>query len=636
MTSAPLIGQNSRPRSEPPANRLFVPGQARCEHVAHAESLEREADRVASSFLSPNSRVGSVRGVARRGEIQGTTSNGSAPPLHPNVEPLNAGRPLEAPARSSFESRFHRDFSAVRVHDGPRADRLASSVEAMAYTSGNDVVFRQGAYRPETGEGRALLAHELTHVVQQSPGTQPGTIQRAPEGWRAGAQLVAGAAEHAAGAAAKAVGEAWSSAKTKVYEAILSTLREGKSRLFNEIRSYLPQTAGLSRSLLSGLIDACDILLEIPIGLLVTLTGVIAGFAEGIVDLLIGLVKLVFGILKSVDLLLRGLVEFLLLQPEPGQEFFAYLNGIWDAVKNILPGLSALIDNWIKEFVAAPESKRYGMVGEFIGQLLAFIAGFEIAAAKAGNIPKLTAIIPKLEPALAIAGGGTRAAVATAVTIDTGAVVLAGGTAGTGATILASKANQGSGGGQSAQQQPQERPKLKKPESTEPVDVADIPAGFAVEDARIAQEGYTGLPDRFPTVDALTGGVDTTVQEGGKSIKVYRNVQAISIKRKRIWEPQRLGSAIKREINRLADNSTFVGKTRGGVRIESVASKRYEIIFEKGYADLPRETRAALEEMRAYARSKKIQFDYYRVESNGIHEYREWQKLIDKELDSYQ
>lgn len=69
------------------------------------------------------------------------------------------------------------DFSAVRVHTGAEADAAARSVSAAAYTVGRDIVFAAGRYQPDTTAGRALLAHELTHVVQQ--GQQPaGVVQR--------------------------------------------------------------------------------------------------------------------------------------------------------------------------------------------------------------------------------------------------------------------------------------------------------------------------------------------------------------------------------------------------------------------------------------------------------------------------
>jgi hypothetical protein len=66
-----------------------------------------------------------------------------------------------------MEARLGHDFAAVRIHTDAEAGRSAGAVEALAYTVGRDVVFGAGRYRPETAAGRALIAHELTHVVQQ-------------------------------------------------------------------------------------------------------------------------------------------------------------------------------------------------------------------------------------------------------------------------------------------------------------------------------------------------------------------------------------------------------------------------------------------------------------------------------------
>lgn len=81
------------------------------------------------------------------------------------------GKLLSESVRSFFEPRFGRDFSDVRVHTGPTADEAARSVNAEAFTVGQDIAFRSGVYRPMTENGKKLLAHELTHVVQQGKAT---------------------------------------------------------------------------------------------------------------------------------------------------------------------------------------------------------------------------------------------------------------------------------------------------------------------------------------------------------------------------------------------------------------------------------------------------------------------------------
>jgi Domain of unknown function (DUF4157) len=91
-----------------------------------------------------------------------------APDVEARIQNLRGGgQPLSTSARSFFEPRFGYDFSAVRVHADAHAGQLARSVNARAFTLGSDIVFGQGEYAPETTTGKRLLAHELTHVVQQ-------------------------------------------------------------------------------------------------------------------------------------------------------------------------------------------------------------------------------------------------------------------------------------------------------------------------------------------------------------------------------------------------------------------------------------------------------------------------------------
>jgi hypothetical protein len=90
-----------------------------------------------------------------------------APPIVSEVLRL-PGQPLDAATRAYFEPRFGHDFSRVRVHTDAGAAQSAAAVNAYAYTVGRDMVFGAGLYQPKSERGRQLLAHELTHVVQQS------------------------------------------------------------------------------------------------------------------------------------------------------------------------------------------------------------------------------------------------------------------------------------------------------------------------------------------------------------------------------------------------------------------------------------------------------------------------------------
>ena len=116
----------------------------------------------------------------RAKQASGQTSQ-VGPSLQAQIRSLRGGgQPLPRSVRSFFEPRFGHDFSQVRVHTDARAAEMAKAVNARAYTTGRNVVFGAGQYAPRTVAGKKLLAHELTHVVQQTrrePGA-PNMLQR--------------------------------------------------------------------------------------------------------------------------------------------------------------------------------------------------------------------------------------------------------------------------------------------------------------------------------------------------------------------------------------------------------------------------------------------------------------------------
>jgi outer membrane protein OmpA-like peptidoglycan-associated protein len=94
----------------------------------------------------------------------------TVPPIVQDVL-RSPGRPLDRATRAFMESHFGHDFSQVRVHTDTRAAESARAVNARAYTVGRDIVFVSGQYSPNATSGQRLLAHELTHTVQQGCGT---------------------------------------------------------------------------------------------------------------------------------------------------------------------------------------------------------------------------------------------------------------------------------------------------------------------------------------------------------------------------------------------------------------------------------------------------------------------------------
>jgi hypothetical protein len=120
--------------------------------------------------------------VGREGmlRLQRTVGNGGVQRLAEESPVLDvvssgAGRPLDEPVRTDMETRLGADFGDVRVHTDDRAHESARSVNAHAYTVGSNVVFQRDRYDPASAEGRTMLAHELTHVVQQRNGPVDGT-----------------------------------------------------------------------------------------------------------------------------------------------------------------------------------------------------------------------------------------------------------------------------------------------------------------------------------------------------------------------------------------------------------------------------------------------------------------------------
>ena len=158
------------------------------------DRYEQEADRVARQVVSRVQTPPVQREGAAEEELQ-------MKPLTPTVTPLQrktfqkpvqravnhgveggeveagvaqqiqraggGGKPLDEKVRGQMERGFGADFSGVRVHTGAQADTLNRSLNARAFTTGKDIFFKRGEYNPGSSAGKELLAHELTHTVQQ-------------------------------------------------------------------------------------------------------------------------------------------------------------------------------------------------------------------------------------------------------------------------------------------------------------------------------------------------------------------------------------------------------------------------------------------------------------------------------------
>jgi len=139
---------------------------------------EREADRIADQVLAMPAHP-AVSGAPLRIQrfVGQPTGQVDAAPASVDQALASPGRPLEPALRQDMEQGFGYDFSRVRVHSGAAAEQSARVVNAHAYTVGHDLVFGVGRFAPGTHEGRRLLAHELSHVVQQTELQMP-RVQR--------------------------------------------------------------------------------------------------------------------------------------------------------------------------------------------------------------------------------------------------------------------------------------------------------------------------------------------------------------------------------------------------------------------------------------------------------------------------
>jgi hypothetical protein len=157
------------------------------------DKYEQEADRVADQVMrmptpdqsspiysSPISSINNIHrkcaGCASEDDLLQKKSSGITPDVTPsinsNIQSLQGkGQPLSKSERNFFEPRFGTDFSHVRLHTDNHAAKTAQSINAKAFTHGDNVVFGAGEYSSDSVEGKKLLAHELTHVVQQKGAT---------------------------------------------------------------------------------------------------------------------------------------------------------------------------------------------------------------------------------------------------------------------------------------------------------------------------------------------------------------------------------------------------------------------------------------------------------------------------------
>ncbi|MBW4508237.1 MAG: DUF4157 domain-containing protein [Scytonematopsis contorta HA4267-MV1] len=159
---------------------------------AVGDKYEKEADTVASQVVN---RINSPAALTVQREemlpedeelmmkptVQRYSDNQESVAATPDLEASiqqsrGGGQPLPDNIRQPMEQEFGADFGGVKVHANSQADKLNSAIQAKAFTTRQDIFFKQGEYNPNTRGGKELLAHELTHVVQQNGGEVQGQV----------------------------------------------------------------------------------------------------------------------------------------------------------------------------------------------------------------------------------------------------------------------------------------------------------------------------------------------------------------------------------------------------------------------------------------------------------------------------
>lgn len=154
--------------------------EAAAPRTAHPRNADRDTAGMLRALAAGRTDAISPTGMLRLQRIAGNSGvnamldDQEESPVK-DVVGSGGGQPLDAGVRADMEGRFGADFGDVRVHTDDKASESAKSVGAHAYTAGTNVVFQREHYALETDTGKRMLAHELTHVLQQKAGPVDGT-----------------------------------------------------------------------------------------------------------------------------------------------------------------------------------------------------------------------------------------------------------------------------------------------------------------------------------------------------------------------------------------------------------------------------------------------------------------------------
>ncbi|MCT7948239.1 DUF4157 domain-containing protein [Ancylothrix sp. C2] len=190
QTGGNLLSRVTFSAPPPPIQPKLTIGEPNDKYEQEADTVAKQVMKKISTSASPDEGSGgggdgsvqrqmfskpliSRLTVQRREAIEGGEASSH---LESRInQAKTGGRHLETPLRRKMEGAFGTDFSKVNIYNDSTADRLNRSLSARAFTTGNNIFFKRGEYNPNSSSGQELLAHELTHVVQQG-----GEIQRTP------------------------------------------------------------------------------------------------------------------------------------------------------------------------------------------------------------------------------------------------------------------------------------------------------------------------------------------------------------------------------------------------------------------------------------------------------------------------
>lgn len=169
-----VVSRSAANNSSP--SETVNPGNSQPEKtLGNPQSLQTKISRVPEESLAKTedgaSEFANESSVPETADTTTENENGVSAEIEQQIESLKGnGAPLSEAVRSEMESQFCHDFSSVCIHNDAAADALCKQLSARAFTVGSDIFFASGEYAPDTQEGKRLLAHELTHVVQQGRG----------------------------------------------------------------------------------------------------------------------------------------------------------------------------------------------------------------------------------------------------------------------------------------------------------------------------------------------------------------------------------------------------------------------------------------------------------------------------------